>query len=136
MSKIGIASHRDLLVWQRSIQLALSAYQFSAGFLRSEMYGLSSQLRRASVSIAANIAEGNGRKTARDYAHFLAMAIGSAREVDTLLVMTEALEYGNRIQLDKCQRLLDEVGRMLNVVHARIDSIARNDSPHHRKSVN
>ncbi|MCB1218572.1 four helix bundle protein [bacterium] len=120
-----ILSHRDLHVWQRSIQLALCAYHYSSAFPRSETYGLTSQLRRASISIAANIAEGNGRKTARDYAHFLAMAIGSTREVDTLLVMAEELEYGNRQQLQECQKLLDEVGRMLNVVHATIDARAQ-----------
>ena len=116
----NIDSHRDLKVWQRSIELTLNTYRLSSVFPRSEQFGLTSQLRRASVSIAANIAEGNGRHTDRDYAHFLSMAIGSAREVDTLLVITGELGYGNREDHHRCLDLLGEINRMLESIHARL----------------
>ena len=119
-----IDSHRDLVVWQKAIKLALGAYRYTKAFPATEQYGLTSQIRRASVSIAANIAEGNGRHTDRDYAHFLSMAIGSAREVDTLLVMARELELGNCNELKFCEALLDEVNRMLGSIHHRFSAKA------------
>ena len=117
--KRNIESHRDLKVWQRSIELTMCVYRLSSAFPRSEQFGLTSQLRRACVSIAANIAEGNGRHTDRDYAHFLSMAIGSAREVDTLLVITRELGYGNIDEYHHCLDLLGEINIMLESIHTR-----------------
>ena len=114
-----IESHRNLLVWQKAIKLSLGAYNYTRSFPRDEQYGLTSQIRRACVSIAANIAEGNGRRTDRDYAHFLSMAIGSAREVDTLFVMARELRLGDAAELEYCEGLLGEVDRMLGTIHHR-----------------
>ena len=77
-----IQSHRDLLVWQRAIQLSTETYKLTADFPKEEIYGLTSQLRRASVSVASNIAEGYGRGTKGEYKQFLAIARGSNLELD------------------------------------------------------
>ena len=107
------AYHRDLQVWQRSMELVERIYALSNGFPREEKYGLTSQLRRAAVSIPTNIAEGNGRSTRRDYAHFLSIAFGSAREVDTLLDLAARLRVAESGKVEECAELLDEVCRML-----------------------
>lgn len=76
-------SHKDLRVWQQSMEFCVSVYQATGGFPDSEKFGLRSQLRRAAVSIPSNIAEGAARDSSADYAHFLTIAIASASEVDT-----------------------------------------------------
>ncbi|HUQ80089.1 MAG TPA: four helix bundle protein [Gemmatimonadaceae bacterium] len=80
-----VADHRQLVVWQKAVELSLHAYRLTHDFPREERYGLSSQLRRAAVSVACNIAEGNGRRYRREYINYLSIARGSLREVDTLL---------------------------------------------------
>jgi four helix bundle protein len=76
-----LKSYRDLLVWQKAVELTLLVYRLSEGFPRHEIYGLRSQLRRASVSVPSNIAEGYGRQTRKDYVHFLSIAQGSLKEL-------------------------------------------------------
>ena len=88
-----IQSHRDLIAWQRAMDLAVGVYQISRGFPRSEVYALTSQLTRSVTSVAANIAEGHARGTARDYAQFLAIARGSLMETETLLTLAVRLDY-------------------------------------------
>src|SRR5882672_8884750 len=85
-------SHRELFVWQKAKALAVRLYRETESFPKSETYGLSSQLRRASVSVASNIAEGQGRLTRGEFQHFLGMARGSLLEVDTQLAI--ALDPG------------------------------------------
>jgi four helix bundle protein len=106
-------SYRDLLVWQRSIELTLALYKLTHSFPREEMFGLTSQLRRASVSIASNIAEGYGRGSKGEYRNFLGMARGSALEVQNQLVIARELGLGNRSEINKSEGLADETGRML-----------------------
>jgi four helix bundle protein len=86
---------RDLKVWQRAHALVLQIYKASSRFPDHERYGLISQLRRAAVSIPANIAEGTIRASDQDFARFLQIAIGSASEVDYLLLLARDLEYAN-----------------------------------------
>ena len=76
-------SYKDLIVWQRAIQMTVAVYRFTEEFPRNEVVGLSNQLRRASVSIASNIAEGYGRNSPGEYKHFLGMLRGSRCEVET-----------------------------------------------------
>jgi four helix bundle protein len=87
-----IKSYRDLRVWQRSVDFAAQLYQTTATFPQSEMYGLTNQMRRASVSIASNIAEGHARPT-KDYARFLAIALGSLNELETQLEISRRVGY-------------------------------------------
>jgi four helix bundle protein len=97
---------RNLKVWEKAHILTLDVYRVSKIFPREEMYGLTSQLRRASVSIAANIAEGSCRKGDADFARFLQMAAGSASEVEYHLLLARDLELLKAVD---CKRLSDEV---------------------------
>ena len=106
-------SFKDLVVWQRAIQMSLSIYKLSASFPRSEQFGLVQQLRRASVSVASNIAEGYGRSTKGEYLQFLGHARGSNCEVQTQLVIAEGLGLGSADTRREADDLCQEVGRML-----------------------
>jgi four helix bundle protein len=86
-TKVGFRSYRDLLVWQRGVALALDCYRFSKKLPKEEMYGLTSQIRRASVSIPANIAEGHGRELTGSFVHHLRIAQGSLKELETELLI-------------------------------------------------
>jgi four helix bundle protein len=106
-------SFRDLLVWQRAIQMTLAIYRLTVGFPKEELYGLTSQIRRAGVSVASNIAEGYGRMSTGEYKQFLGMARGSNSEVQTQLVIARELGYGNTQVLQEAESLSIEVGKML-----------------------
>jgi four helix bundle protein len=106
-------SFRDLLVWQRAIQMTLAIYRLTIGFPKEELYGLTSQIRRAGVSVASNIAEGYGRMSTGEYKQFLGMARGSNSEVQTQLVIARELGYGNPKVLQEAESLSTEVGKML-----------------------
>jgi four helix bundle protein len=84
-----IRSYRDLRVWQEAMDLAVSCYRLTSGFPRSEMFGMTSQIRRASSSVPANIAEGYGRQSTGSYVHFLRVAQGSLKELETHLLLAE-----------------------------------------------
>jgi four helix bundle protein len=106
-------SFKDMIVWQRSIQLTVSVYKLTAKFPDAERFGLTSQLRRASVSIASNIAEGYGKSSKGEYLLFLGRARGSCAEVETQLVISRELEFGSKQDLATSASLCDEVGKML-----------------------
>jgi four helix bundle protein len=109
-----VESYRDLKVWQRAIQMTLAIYRVTTGFPKEEMFGLTSQLRRAAVSVPSNIAEGYGRGTKGEYKQFLAMARGSNLEVQTQLFLATELSYGNPALLKETDDLSNEVSKMLN----------------------
>lgn len=90
---VKIKSHKDLKVWQESMALVVQIYMLSADFSKYELYGLSSQIRRASVSIPSNIAEGAGRKGNKGFMRFLYIALGSLSEVETQLEISQRLGY-------------------------------------------
>jgi four helix bundle protein len=101
---------QDLLVWQRAHAFVLAVYTITAAFPREEIYGLTSQLRRAAVSIAANIAEGFAKRGKADKARFMNTAEGSLEETRYYLILSRDLSYGNTAEL---MELLNEVGRLL-----------------------
>ena len=109
-------SFRDLLVWQRSIQMSVAIYKLTAIFPKEETYGLSSQLRRAGVSVASNIAEGYARSSRGEYKQFLGMARGSNSEVQTQLVIARELGFGSPQLLDNAEGLSNEVGKMMAAI--------------------
>ena len=117
-------SFRDLAVWQRAIELTLAIYKLSAAFPDSERFGLTNQLRRASVSVASNIAEGYGRSTKGEYIQFLGHARGSVSEVETQLVIARALSFGSKQALQKAEESCSEVGRMLRAMMKSLQSKA------------
>lgn len=104
---------RDLKVWQRSMRLVTDIYQATADFPSEEKYGLTSQLRRAAVSIPANIAEGSGRETTRDNLRFLSIAQGSIAEVETLLEISIDLGLLTNDTIESTFIELQEIARML-----------------------
>jgi four helix bundle protein len=118
-----VQSFRDLHVWQRSIQLSVSVYRMTKGFPREEIYGLTSQMRRSAVSVASNIAEGNGRMSSGEYRQFLGIARGSNFELQTQLEIARALGFSDDGTITEAEALSFEVGKMisgvLNAIKAR-----------------
>jgi len=108
-----VQSFRDLLVWQRSMQLTVVIYRMTRDFPREEIYGLTSQIRRAAVSVPSNIAEGQGRLSTGEFKQFLGIARGSNCELQTQLEIARALGIGNSKLIDEAEGLSHEVGKML-----------------------
>jgi len=108
-----LKSYRDLLVWQKAIELVVRIYRFSAQFPSDEIYGLTAQLRRASVSVPSNIAEGYGRGSRREYIHFLLIAQGSIKELETQVILAEKLDYSTAVATAEVLERSEEVGKML-----------------------
>ena len=103
----------DLTVWQRAIDLTVCIYKLTQKFPKEETYGLTSQLRRASVSVASNIAEGRGRLNPGEFRQFLGIALGSAFEKQTQLLVARRLEMGNEKAINEATVLCDEISKML-----------------------
>ena len=118
----AIRSHKDLVVWQKAVRLSLAIYKLTDDFPPREMYGLSSQMRRAVVSIASNIAEGRSRRTKKDFVHFLHMAYGSASELETQLLIAKQLDFCNDPTYGEVNSLLSEVSRMLRVMIEKLET--------------
>jgi four helix bundle protein len=105
-----------LKVWKKAVDLALPVYEITAQFPKQETYGLSSQMQRASVSIASNIAEGSARGTRRDFRQFVKLAEGSNCELQTQLLIARRLRYASGEKCDVLDGLSDEVGKMLTAL--------------------
>jgi four helix bundle protein len=105
--------YRDLFVWQRAVEMSVSIYKATVAYPKEETYGLTSQLRRAGVSVASNIAEGWGRQSDGEYRHFLGMARGSNHEVQTQLLIAEQLGFGDQLSRELTMSLSNEVSKML-----------------------
>ena len=119
MQKIN--SHKDLKVWEESINLAEMIYKATVNFPAEEKYGLKSQIRRAAVSIPANISEGAGRQSPRELMHFVSIARGSAAELETHLVLAKRLGFP-LIESDSLFEKLDHIGRMLTNLYKSLKS--------------
>lgn len=109
-----IRSHRDLVAWQVTVELGMMVYDVTARWPKDELYGLTSQVRRAAVSIAANIAEGNGRHTTKDYLRFLSNAYGSLMEVDTHLEFAIRRNYVNEQQWIELRALVTRCDKLIS----------------------
>lgn len=112
----NIKSHKDLIVWKKAVSLSLLVYRLTEKFPQRELYALSSQMRRAAISVASNIAEGKSRHTRADFSHFLHMAIGSASELETQLLIARELKFCNDMQYEEANSLLTEVSKMLRAI--------------------
>ena len=106
-------SFKELKVWQKAMELALTVYKLSSTFPDAERFGLTNQLRRASVSVPSNIAEGYGRASTGEYRHFLGIARGSNCEIETQMALAKALCFGSEQTYVEAESLCDEVGRLL-----------------------
>ena len=119
-------SHKDLDVWNESLDLATWVYEVTNQFPNEERFGLVGQMRRAAVSIASNIAEGAGRQTDKEFIHFLYVASGSASELDTQLEISRRSGMASRVGREELQTRREKVSRML---HGLIRSVkSRPDS--------
>jgi four helix bundle protein len=107
-------SYKDLVAWQKAMQLVTEIYRITEGFPREEVYGLTSQLRRAAVSVPCNIAEGQGRLTKGEFQQFLGYARGSLLELETLIQVAANLNYLNAAQSNELLCQSAEVGKILN----------------------
>lgn len=115
-----VRNYQELIVWQKSMDLVETVYTLSKGFPREEIYGLTSQLRRAAVSVPSNIAEGQGRRSTPDFLRHLSIAYGSLRELETQILIATRLRYLSQGKCDEAMNMAGEVGRLLNGLTASL----------------
>lgn len=119
--KVAARSFRDLVVWQRSIQLAALIYRLSSVFPKEEVYGLASQIRRSAVSVPSNIAEGQGRLSTGEFRQFLGIARGSNFELQTQLEIARTLKFGSSELINEAEGLSHEIGKMIHAILDKTD---------------
>jgi four helix bundle protein len=120
----GKQGYRDLVIWQRAIDLVPAVYAVVRSFPKHETYALSDQIRRAVVSIAANIAEGQARQHRKEFLQHLAIARGSLAEVHTLIVVAQRLRYVSDMQVADLDKQLAEIARPLNGLMSKLGKTA------------
>ena len=120
-----LKNYKDLKVWQKSYQVCLEIYKITKDFPKQETYGLTSQIRRAAVSVPSNIAEGYGRKTTPDYLRSLYIAYGSNCELETQVLLSGDLEYMNP---KKCMEIKEAIGEVERMLKALIKSLEKKHS--------
>jgi four helix bundle protein len=129
MNGEAFQSYRDLKVWQEAMTLAVACYELTRSFPKEEMYGMTSQIRRASGSIAANIAEGHGREATASFVHFLRTAQGSLKELETHLILATRVKMASSDSVEPLLGQCDALGRMLRALtrslQQRIEKEAR-----------
>jgi len=111
---MGLKSFHELVAWQKAMELTESVYRETAAFPHAEIYGLTSQMRRACVSIPSNIAEGQARNTRGEFVQFLGHAMGSFAELETQAQLARRLNFLSSSAHQKLSRQIEEVGRLLN----------------------
>ena len=115
-------SYKDLLVWQKGIELAKLIYRLTQAFPSEETFGSIAQMRRAAVSIPSNIAEGQARHTTGEFVQFISHAEGSVAELDTQLILATELAFCREMDARSAFKLIDELRRMLNVLRRKLIS--------------
>jgi four helix bundle protein len=115
-------SYKDLLVWQKGIELAKIIYRLTRTFPSEEKFGLVAQMRRAAVSIPSNLAEGQARRTTGEFVQFISHAKGSAAELDTQLILSIELMFCTDANTEAAFRLINELRKMLNVLRRKLIS--------------
>jgi len=118
---MAVNSYRDLIVWQKGMELTKQVYEVTQEFPKQEIYGLTSQVRRAAVSVPANIAEGHARDSTKEYLHHLSITRGSLAELETLMLLASELRYCEAEGIRVIQSLCAEVSRMLSVLKQRLE---------------
>jgi len=117
---MAIQSHRDLIVWNKAMDLTVQVYEITSKFPTSERWRLVDQLCRAAASVPANIAEGQGRSSSKDFAHFLAIARGSLNETETYLMLAVRLGYLEAARAEPILALVTEVSKMLGSLRTKL----------------
>ena len=111
---MGGKDYRDLLAWKKAFELTLATYRGTCHFPSEERYGIVAQVRRASVSVVSNIAEGQGRRSRGEFKHFLEIALGSLAELETQVLISNALGYAGSKHSSELLEIAAEVGRLIN----------------------
>ena len=119
-----IISYKNLIVWQKSVDLVLEIYQITDKFPKEEIFGITSQIRRAAVSIPSNIAEGRTRGYRKEFKQFLSNAFGSGAELETQLLIARSLPKMSHLDYKKADSLLEEVMKMLNTLIQKLKTIS------------
>lgn len=109
-----LQNYKELIVWQKSIDLVEAVYKITENFPKNESFGLTSQMRRAAISVASNIAEGRNRGTRKDFVQFLRMALGSASELETQIIICKRIPPLSKYDYQLLENLLTEIIKMLN----------------------
>ena len=104
---------KELKIWQKGFDIAITSYKLVDTFPKSEKYSLSQQITRAAVSIPSNIAEGSSRSSEKDYSRFVEISLGSSFELETQLLIARALNFGDQELLSQCLQMLDEEEKMI-----------------------
>ena len=117
-----IKSYKDLIVWQKSIDLAIAIYELTENYPDSEKFGLTSDTRKTTRSISYNIAEGRYRSTRKDFRHFLRIAFASGAELETQIIIAKRLPFGKHLDFSKVDSILEEVMKMLNKMLSTLES--------------
>lgn len=114
----GIKSYKDLLIWQKGVQIVIATYKLTKAFPQEELYALSNQIKRASISIPSNIAEGYGRNTDKSFSHFIDVSRGSLYELETQLLIAKELEFIQDIEMfNHIISLINEQSKMINAFY-------------------
>ena len=116
----NIKDFKDLILWQRAMDLVVEVYQLVKKLPKEELFALSDQIRRAVISIPSNIAEGQGRNSSKEFIHFLSIAKGSKAELETQLLLCVRINYLTESEIEKAMSLIEEVGKMLNSLQKKL----------------
>ena len=117
---MSIQNYKDLIVWQKAMDLAEQIHRLSKAFPKEELYGLTSQIRRAAVSVPSNIAEGHARQSTAEFRNFLSIAQGSVAEVETQQLLAQRFEYLTPVQAQPAEQLISEIAKMLHSLRAKL----------------
>ena len=123
---MSVKSYRDLTVWRQGIELVDQIYRLTRTFPKSELYGMTSQMQRAAVSVPSNIAEGHQRDSTKEFLHHIAISLGSLAELDTLVQVSEQLGYLNRADKNALVQRIDALGKMLRGLQKSLKAKVRN----------
>ena len=116
----NIKDFKDLILWQRAMDLVVEVYDLIKKLPKEELFALSDQIRRAVISIPSNIAEGQGRNSPKEFVHFLSIAKGSKAELETQLLLCVRINYLTESEMEKAMSLIEEVGKMLNSLQKKL----------------
>lgn len=120
-------TYRELIVWQKSFELARPIYEVTGNFPKSEIYGITSQMRRASISIPSNIAEGFARKHKKEFSQFVSVAFGFGAELETQLLLSKELRFITEGKFNELNDLLREIMKMLNALRSKLINLVTKD---------
>ena len=124
-----IKSYRDLRVWQLSVDMVEHVYRVTANLPKSEIYGLTSQIQKAAVSVPSNLAEGHTRDSTKEYLYFLSVALGSIAELETQLIIAQRLGYFPANEMNSLLSEIDTVGKMLRAIQKTLRTKLQNPLP-------